>query len=169
MKRSTLVFSSFTFLLLLCFSHPLLGEGGRGSRGMVPYSADTVSTIKGTVGRVDTVFNPVTKEDGLHLAIRTASGKYIVHVCPQWYAEKQRIRFAVGETVEVIGSTFIKDNEQNIYAATIVGNSSERLELRDTRTGDGRWSGRYMNERQSRNRQKGRRQLGKGMRSGKKR
>ncbi len=83
------------------------------------------------------------KEDGLHLKIKTGSGDIIVHVCPQWYADKESIQFKKGESVTVTGSTFTKDNEQNIYAATISRKGAETLNLRNPDSGSGMWSGRY--------------------------
>ncbi|MCP4749392.1 MAG: hypothetical protein GY866_00730 [Proteobacteria bacterium] len=111
---------------------------------MTPYNKATVATIKGTVTSVDTVFNKVQQEDGLHVTIKTRSGEYIVHVCPQWFADKQHITFKKGESLTIFGSTFIKDGQPNIYAATIESDE-KTLKLRNPENGDRLWSGRYRN------------------------
>ncbi|MCK5226712.1 MAG: hypothetical protein KAK02_00820 [Desulfobulbaceae bacterium] len=116
------------------------------TRGMAPYLQETVTTIQGNVDGIETVMNKQTKEDGLHLTVGTASGPYVVHVCPQWCVEKYDIGFVKGEALTITGSTFSKDGEQNIYAATIVRSNQEVLTLRDPLTGDSLWAGRTRDE-----------------------
>lgn len=116
--------------------------GGQGSRGMTPYRSSTVTTIKGEITDVSTVYNPVVREKGLHLRVETSRQEYVIHVCPQWYAEKEDFNFTQGERVTVTGSEFTKDFEQNIYAATIVRGSAPPLQFRDLESGDSLWSGR---------------------------
>lgn len=142
MQRNSIFFIIFplSFILIAC------SISAGGSRGMAPYKKETFATIKGEVKSIDTVFNRVTQEHGLHLTVKTSSEEYIVHVCPQWYADKKQLTFEKAELLTISGSTFIKDNQPNIYAATITRNSSNSLKLRNPDTGDGLWSGRYKNE-----------------------
>ncbi|MFC1523719.1 hypothetical protein ACFL6N_02900 [Thermodesulfobacteriota bacterium] len=129
------------FLFIVIFSGCV-----SSTRGLAPYQQETVTTIKGNVDVVETVLNRQTNEDGLHLKILTTSGVYIVHVCPQWYADKIKIRFDKGESLTITGSTFIKDNEQNIYAATITDSVDHVLQLRNQDTGETMWTGRTRNK-----------------------
>ncbi|MCL6582071.1 MAG: hypothetical protein K6U11_00390 [bacterium] len=111
-KRVCLVPLSLAILLTIL---PRQGLGG-----MVPYEAGTLTTIEGKIISVSTVDNRMTSELGFHLKVATAdSGEYIVHVSPQWYADKQRFEFMIGELLTVTGSAFTKDQQKNIYAATI--------------------------------------------------
>ncbi len=114
--------------------------------GMAPYKLETVTTINGNVDKVETVRNKQTNENGLHLKLMTVTGAVNVHVCPQWYADKNKIHFSKGESLIITGSTFIKDNEQNIYAASITDRTSHVLKLRKEDTGDTLWVGRERDE-----------------------
>ncbi len=137
--------NSFLFvisLILLLSFDSVLAKRGKKRAGMIPYKSETVTTIKGKVRRVKTVFNRIQQEKGLHLTVKSSSGSYIVHVCPQWYADKQKIQFFKGESISITGSTFTKDGKQNIYAASI-RRGPKTLNLRNVDTGVGLWSERY--------------------------
>lgn len=146
MKYILMFLIIFLFSLSLIIPNSLFAKGkGTKKGGMVPYAKENFTTIRGSVESIDTILNKVKHEEGLHLKVKTNSGKYIVHVCPQWYADKQKIEFNKGELLTISGSRFIKDNEQNIYAATIV-RASGTLKLREQNTGEYLWSGRYKND-----------------------
>jgi hypothetical protein len=147
----------FCCVLLCCslaISFSASAKGGKrgkgGNKGMTPYSKETLTTVKGEIISIDTVFNKVKKEDGLHLTVKNAADEYIIHVCPQWFADKEELQFTKGETVTVSGSKFLKDKKFNIYAAKILLGSDETLHLRDPDTGDGLWSGRHKGEKGTR-------------------
>ncbi len=163
MKKQTLII--LLILLISAWINPVYAFGGKGrknpaNRGMSDYKKETFATIKGTVKSSQIVFNRQQQENGLHLTIATSSKEYIVHVCPEWYANKKNIYFNIGELISISGSTFIKDNLPNIYAATIQRKSAETLNLRDPDSGQGLWSGRFRDE----NLPQGHRKLGKGRR-----
>ena len=117
-----------------------------GTTGMSPYRPETVTTITGVVDTIETVMNKQTKEPGLHLSVKTVSDTFVVHVSPQWYADKMKIKFTKGEQLTITGSTFTKDFEQNIYAATIVGIDNIVINIRNSETGDSLWAGRTRDE-----------------------
>ncbi len=121
---------------------------------MIPYSKDTFKTIKGNVISINTVFNKIKQEKGLHLTMKSSSDEYIVHVCPQWYADKEKIEFKKGDSITVSGSTFIKDDANNIYTATLEYGDNKTLNLRDPDTGKGLWRGRHMEENKAKNQKK---------------
>lgn len=118
MKRISIFFTLFIFSLII-ITLPAFGKG-KGSQGMVPYKNGTIKTIEGKIKSIKTIYNPVTKEKGLHLKVKTSSKEYTVHVCPQWYADKQQFKFFKGELLTIKGSAFIKDGEPNIYAVSII-------------------------------------------------
>ena len=121
------------------------GGGGRGGGGsqavMATYDNKSFTTVTGQVTDASTGYNRHMGEDGLHLMVKTASGDYKIHVCPQWYAEQQGIQFQKGEQVTVTGSEFSKDGP-NIFAASITRRAAPPLSLRDATTGDTLWKGR---------------------------
>ena len=137
---------------LFVFAGPALG-------GMAPYAQGTLTDVKGDIVDVYVVFNPVMQEKGLHLSLETSTGRYVVHVCPLWWDEKQKFGLSKGESITVSGSCFEKKGEKNIYAAKIVRHDSNVpagkrvLELRDLKTGGRLWYGRYRPE--SRNSERG--------------
>lgn len=109
-----------TSVFLLVFCLPFLFFPRLSFSGMIPYEAGKLTTIEGKVTDIYTVDNRTTSELGFHLRLATSSGDYIVHVSPQWYADQQRFQFMAGEALTVTGSAFTRDNQKNIYAATIV-------------------------------------------------
>ena len=112
-------YKSFLLSALCLFFMLLFVSARQGSGAMVPYDSRTVTTIEGKITGVYTVDNRATSELGFHLKIDTGSGEYIVHVSPQWYADKQHFQFMTGELVTVTGSVFTRDQQKNIYAASI--------------------------------------------------
>ena len=141
MRRIVIFFTLFVFFI----SSPVFGGNKRSGdgpgSGMAPYNIKTFTTIEGNIKSIDASFNPATSETGLHLTVKTPSGEYIVHVCPKWYADQKQIEFQKGESLTISGSTFTKDNQANIYAATIdyQSASSSTLQLRNPDTGDELW------------------------------
>jgi len=117
-----------------------------GTVGINPYRPETVTTITGIVDNFETVMNKQTKEPGLHLSVTTVSDTFVVHVSPQWYADKMNIQFHKGEKLTITGSTFTKDFKQNIYAATIVDNDNIVIYIRNPETGESLWAGRTRDE-----------------------
>lgn len=152
MNRNSILFILFLFSFSLIIPNC---AGIKGSKGrMAPYRQETFTTINGKVDSIDTVFNKIKQEKGLHLTVKTSSGEYIVHVCPQWYADKEQLKFENGELLTISGSTFTKDNEPNIYAATIINGSSKSLNLRNPDTGDGLWDSRDIDDNMPQEQQK---------------
>jgi len=135
-------FHSITLIFFLA----VLSGCVASTMGMTPYKQETVTTIKGTVTTIETTMNKQTKEDGMHLKVSTEADVYAVHVSPQWYAEKQKFQFNKGELLTITGSTFVKDNEKNIYAATIIDSTGNVIELRKQDTGETLWTGRTRDE-----------------------
>ncbi|MEW5801478.1 MAG: hypothetical protein AB1847_05160 [bacterium] len=109
----------FSFFILSLFSLLLAISPRQCFGAMVPYQGGTVTTIEGKITGIYTVDNRTTSELGFHLKVETSAGDYIVHVSPQWYADKQNFQFMEGELLTVTGSAFTRDQQKNIYAATI--------------------------------------------------
>lgn len=133
------------WIILFAFAGPAFG-------GMAPYAQGILTNVEGNIVDVYVVFNPVMQEKGLHLLLETSTGRYVIHVCPLWWDEKQKFGLSKGESITVSGSCFEKKGEKNIYAAKIVRHDSNVpaekriLELRDLKTGERLWFGRYRPE-----------------------
>jgi hypothetical protein len=97
------------------------------------------------VDSVNTLQNPSSGGIGLHLFAKDIFSKqYLVHVCPQWYADNHPDSFAFkpGDQLIVSGSRFATGlTENNILTATVTNCSRNFLELRlrDPATGAPLW------------------------------
>jgi len=140
MKKRFLKFCAALFLCISLMYAKNEGTQKKGSK-MADYKKETVLTVKGTVKNSDIVMNHAMNEEGLHLTLITDGNEYIIHVCPKWYAEKEKITFENGAEIVVTGSEFEKDEKANIYAAEIVTGETT-LKLRDKDTGKNLWKGR---------------------------
>jgi len=107
------IFIIFTLVIVSIYSF-----GQEGSK-MAAYNSDTIATLTGVIKSTEIKYNYAMEDMGLHLTIDTSEGDYIVHVCPEWYSDNRNLEFLIGEIVTVEGSTFIKEGQLNIYAATI--------------------------------------------------
>ncbi len=111
---------------------------------MPSYKKENVTIVHGTVIRTYTSSPPMTGKKGLHIEFRTSSeDEYIIHVCPQWYADENHISFEKGDLLTVSGAEFkTEQTENNIYAATIINRSSyTKIQLREQNTGKKMWAG----------------------------
>ncbi len=84
---------------------------GPGSQGMGfgPYNTASETTVTGTVQAVQQ--HPGKRAGvGIHLLLKTKDSTLDVHVGPSWYLDKQGVKFAEGDTVEVTGS-MLKTND----------------------------------------------------------
>jgi hypothetical protein len=112
---------------------------------MPQYNWMTYTRFAASVESVNTLQNPKSGMFGLHLFARDASATlYLVHICPQWYADNHPDQFAFkqGDQLIISGSRFTTGlTANNILAASIVNCSQNYVELhvRDPYTGQGLW------------------------------
>ncbi len=113
---------------------------------MPPYNPLTFMQFAAKVESVNTLRNPKSGGIGLHLFAKDLfSNLYLIHVCPQWYADNHPEQFAFkpGEQIIVSGSRFATGlTPNNILAATVVNCSRNYLELRvrNPQTGGALWN-----------------------------
>lgn len=118
---------------------------------MPPYDPSTFIRFTATVENAHTVKNPHFGRRGLHLIVKDQHNSfYMIHVCPQWYADKypELFVFNQGDQLVISGARFqTMLTPNNIYAATIINSSrnSPELKLRDPVTGKGLWNNRPKN------------------------
>jgi hypothetical protein len=114
----------------------VLGQPGPG-RGMGPgsgahlYDPATVETVSGVVQRVEQVKGAAGGMGyGVHLLLKTDKEEIAVHLGPGWYVEKQPLKIAPHDQVEVRGSRITYDGKPVIVAAEIK-KGDQVLKLRD--------------------------------------
>lgn len=114
------------------------GWGPGGSYGRL-YNPQSVVTLSGEVVAV-TSFRPVKGATaGTRLVLSAGTERIAVHLGPAWYLERQDVKIAVGDRIEVRGSRITFQGQSAIIAA-VVTKGTQRLELRNPETGIPLWS-----------------------------
>ncbi len=134
-------FFATAFLLCIC------GMAASAAANMMPqYNPQTFIRFMAKVESVNTLKNPNFGGIGLHLTASDSFGSwYLIHICPQWYADKhpELFSFRQGDLLIISGSRFAtKLTPNNIFAATIINCSQNNKELhvRDPLTGNALWN-----------------------------
>jgi hypothetical protein len=124
----------------VALGQPGPGHGvGRGSGRL--YDPATVETVSGVVQRVEQVKGTSSgKGYGIHLLLKTDKEEVAVHLGPGWYVEKQPLKIAAQDQIEVRGSRITYEGKPVIVAAE-VRKGDQVLKLRDA-AGTPLWSGR---------------------------
>lgn len=117
------------------------GSGGwsRRSAYQKMYDLQTVSTMNGEVVEVEKITPLRGMSYGIHLKLRTADGILSVHLGPSWFVERQDLKIAKGDKIEVKGSRITFNDEPAVIAAEIK-KGNDTLVLRDE-NGFPLWSG----------------------------
>jgi hypothetical protein len=107
------------------------GPGRGAGRGAGPglYNPATVETVSGVVQRVEQVKGG-GRGYGIHLLLKTDKEEIAVHLGPGWYVEKQPLKIAAQDQIEVRGSRITYDGKPAIVAAE-VKKGDQVLKLRD--------------------------------------
>lgn len=105
------------------------GGGGKGARAGRVYDPATVETVSGEVVRIDRVPGRGGRSHGVHLLLKTATEEIAVRLGPAWYIDKQPMRLAPKDRVEVQGSRVMLGGTAAIIAAR-VSKGSEVMQLR---------------------------------------
>jgi hypothetical protein len=143
----TAVLSILGFLLAAeSFAQPAKGMKWEGSGGWGIgtqygrlYNPKTVESINGEVVSVDTITPLQGMSSGVHLIVKTDKESISVHLGPAWYVQRQDIKIAPGDKVEITGSRITFQGKAAILAAD-VKKGDEMLKLRDE-NGYPVWSG----------------------------
>lgn len=123
------------------FAQNNTNEGwGRKSQYNRMYDVTTFTQIAGVILKVEQIVPMNRMSSGIHLLVKTASETISVHLGPQWYIDKQSIKFQAGDKVEVKGSRVVVQETPAIIAREIIKGSSVLI-LRDE-NGIPAWSGR---------------------------
>jgi hypothetical protein len=124
-------------------------EPGSGCRGNGPgmgngyhrmYDPAKVETIKGQVASVEQISGRRGRGSGVVLNLKTETETLSVHLGPSWYLDKQNMKIAAGDVLEISGARSIRGS-QNIFLAAEVKKGSDTLKLR-SENGVPLWAGR---------------------------
>lgn len=136
------------FLAMLVAAPALsLAQGGpppgKGPGAMRQFDPATIVTVTGTVAgalRVDRGMG----HSGVHLLVKTAEGEIPVHLGPDFWVDKQTVKFAKGDEIAVKGSKITFEGKPAIIAVTVTKGGST-LVLRDDK-GVPVWKGQGMGQ-----------------------
>jgi hypothetical protein len=101
---------------------------GCGSGRM--YDTANVETVTGQVVSLEPIVSRGGRGQGIGLTLNTGAEKIVVHLGPQWYLDKQTVKLAAGDAVEIKGSKAFRRGEY-IFIAAEVRRGSDVLKLRD--------------------------------------
>jgi hypothetical protein len=135
--RIAVVGAAILALLLASGAFAQRGAGPRDWYGRM-YNPQTVETLSGEVVSVDTITR--NRYPGVHLTVKTAQETVDVHLGPAWHIDKQAMKFAANDRVEVTGSRVTVEGKVAIIAAE-VKKDDQTLKLRDAATGIPVWAG----------------------------
>ncbi len=102
---------------------------GRGMGGRM-YDPAKAETLSGQVVSVEELAAPRGRGNAVVLKVASGSGMLAVHLGPKWFLDKQEMKFAAGDAVEIRGVKTAQRG-QEIYIAAEVKKGNDVLKLRD--------------------------------------
>ena len=95
------------------------------------YDPKTVETVSGEVVQVKTIPHRRGTGSGVHLILKTAKEEIPVHLGPSFYLDKQDVKIAQNDKIEVKGSRVTLKGGKPILLAAEVKKGDSLLKLRD--------------------------------------
>ncbi len=102
---------------------------GRGMGGRM-YDPTKAETLSGQVVSVEEFAAPRGRGTAIVLKVTSGSDTLAVHIGPKWFLDKQEMKFAAGDTVEIKGVKSFRRG-QDIFIAGEVKKGGDILKLRD--------------------------------------
>ncbi len=102
---------------------------GRGMGGRM-YDPTRAETLSGKVVYVDEFAAPRGRGTAVVLKVTSGSDTLAVHLGPKWFLDKQEMKFAAGDAVEIKGVKTARRG-RDIFIAAEVKKGSDVLKLRD--------------------------------------
>ena len=133
MKKLLLFLVLISSLALACpvLAQPGPGSGrGMGGRGFLLYNPQTVTTLKGTVEKVEEVSMGHRGWMVREMFLKTANKSIMVFLGPSSYLDQQNFAVKTGDSVEVTGSQVTLENLPTIIAKDVTVNG-KTWKLRD--------------------------------------
>ena len=103
------------------------------------YDPDTVTTLKGSVRAVSVVPARGGRSGGTHVTLESDGAATDVHLGPTWFVEKEGLKLAKGDSLEVTGS-LVESEGKTFLVAREVKKGASLVRLRDER-GVPSWAG----------------------------
>lgn len=118
---------------------PGAGRGGPGSQGRI-YDPSTVETVAGEVVSIERGAGPGRGDGGVHVALRTDRNVTLsVRLGPKSYVDRQAMKIASGDRIEVKGSRVTIEGQAVLIAAEVRKGEQSLLLRHDD--GTPYWSG----------------------------
>lgn len=117
------------------FAGPAVPGAGAGRQ----YDPDTVATLRGTVTDVAVVSRRVGRAGGVHVVFQSGEAEHEAVLGPSWFLEREGLKLAKGDSVEVTGSLVDTDGSDVLIAA-LLKKGEQTVRLRDER-GVPAWAG----------------------------
>jgi hypothetical protein len=140
MKKSSLL------AMLVAFPALTLAQGGpppgKGPGAMRLFDPSTIVTVSGSVASESRI-DRGTGHLGVHLSVKTPDGEIPVHLGPDFWVDKQTLKFAKGDEITVTGSRITFEGKPAIIAVTVTKGTAT-LVLRDAK-GVPSWQGQGRN------------------------
>ena len=95
------------------------------------YDTKTVETVAGEVVKVEQIPNRRGKSSGVHLILKTEKEEIAVSLGPSWYVDKQDVKIAQNDKIEVKGSRVTTKRGKPVLLAAEVKKGTAFLKLRD--------------------------------------
>ncbi len=102
---------------------------GRGMGGRM-YDPAKAETLSGQITSVEEFAAPRGRGTGVVLTVSSGGNTLAVHLGPKWFLEKQEMKLAAGDTVEIKGVKTFRQG-RDIFIAGEVKKGSDILKLRD--------------------------------------
>lgn len=116
-------------VLMLAHSGETFAQRAAGSGYGGSYDPQTVTTVSGEVLSIDKIAYGRQGYYGVHLTLKTADGELSVHLGPSWYVDRQPLKIAPHDVLEVTGSRVTYQGRPALLAAE-VKKGSESMRLR---------------------------------------
>ena len=95
-------------------------------QGAALYNPADEATLNGTVTGVEEFDCPVSENElGVHLVLKTSDGTFQIHLAPSRILQGQKLSFAPGDQVQVVGARVRLNGKKGIIARELTrGNES---------------------------------------------
>ena len=103
------------------------------------YDPDTVMTLRGTLTDVAVVSRRSGRDGGVHVVLQNGEATHEAVLGPSWFLEREGLKLAKGDSVEVTGSLVDADGTDVLIAA-LLKKGGQTVRLRDEQ-GVPAWAG----------------------------
>jgi len=125
------VFAAAAAVIALALAGGSFAQGARRAGYGMRYDPQTVETVSGTVIAVEKIAYGRRGHYGVHLELKTATGELPVELGPSWFINRQSMKIAPHDVVEVTGSRVMHKGKPALIAAEIK-KGGETLRLRES-------------------------------------